>query len=78
MIGGLKLKMNNKRLMEKINWELRRYELAKAAMGAMVCNDILLKTLAQKADNCGEIWSKTLSGNAIDLADEMIKQLRKD
>ena len=64
--------------MEAINWEKRRYELAKAAMGAMVTNDMLLKTNAQKADECHQDWKQTLSSNAIYLADEMLKQLRKN
>jgi len=62
--------------MEKINWEKRRYELAKEAMGAMMTNDRLLNVIAQKAIKCNRDWTETLSDNAIDLADEMIKQLR--
>lgn len=64
--------------MESINWEQRRYELAKETMGAMVSNDILLKVLAQKGSDCNMDWKETLSQNAIELADEMINQLRKN
>ena len=64
--------------MGKINWEKRRYELVKAAMSAMIINDRLLKVIAQKAIGCNQDWTETLSDNCLDLAEEMIKQLRKD
>ena len=63
--------------MDKVNWEQRRYELAKEAMGAMVSNHILLKTIAQTAEDFGEDWKITLTDNAIYLADQMIKQLKR-
>lgn len=51
--------------MDKVNWEQRRYEIAKAAMQAQ---------LAKFATFNAEFVVKS----AINIADEMIKQLNKE
>ena len=60
--------------MEKINWEQRRYELAKEAMQGFMNNSEWIKTL-QVPDDFDDFKARVCEG-AVEFADEMIKQLR--
>lgn len=60
--------------MEKINWEKRRYELAKEAMQGFMNNSEWIKTL-QVPDDFDDFKVRVCEG-AVEFADEMIKQLR--
>ena len=60
--------------MEAINWEQRRYELAKAAMQGIIANNHPYFW----GNRDGEPIPSSVVSLATDMADEMIKQFRKD
>lgn len=55
-----------------IDWEQRRYELAKTAISSILSNP--------RWDKVSELgfYKKNVVGNALSYADEMIKQLKKE
>jgi len=57
---------------KEINWEQRRYDLAKSAMKSILSNP--------KWDKVSELgfYKKNVVGNALSYADEMIKQLKEE
>lgn len=58
---------------ESIDWEQRRYELAKAAMQGIISNPVTFK-LMQKPKHIGT--NEMISLNAVGVADELIKRLK--
>lgn len=58
---------------ESIDWEERRYELAKAAMQGIISNPVTFE-LMQKPKHIGT--NEMISLNAVDVADELIKRLK--
>ena len=60
-----------------IDWEQRRYELAKAAMQSIVTNSSMLNLVASKGERSMVDWTVIVCQNAIIMADEMIKQLKQ-
>lgn len=60
-----------------IDWEQRKYELAKSAMQGLTTNEYYLKICASKAEDNKTEWENILCSNAINVADEMIKQLKQ-
>ena len=60
-----------------VDWEQRRYELAKAAMQSIVTNSSMLNLVASKGERSMVDWTVIVCQNAIIMADEMIKQLKQ-
>ena len=64
-----KLRVDNSK---EIDWEQRRYELAKSAMSSLLCS-----SLWQNIRTDG-FRPSTLVNDALEYADEMIKQLKEE
>ena len=79
IVDSLELPNNQDHIVEAnkmIDWEQRRYELAKSAMQGMTTNEYYLEICASKAEDNKTEWENILCSNAINVADEMIKQLK--
>ena len=61
----------------KIDWEQRRYEIAKSAMNAMLANPELLQVVTSKEYVVGTFCQNRVSKVSVDYADALIAELKK-
>ena len=62
----------------KIDWEQRRYEIAKSAMNAMLANPELLQVVTSKAYIVGTFCQNRVAKVSVDYADALIAELKKN
>lgn len=62
----------------KIDWEQRRYEIAKSAMNAMLANPELLQVVTSKEYVVGTFCQNRVAKVSVDYADALIAELEKN
>jgi hypothetical protein len=60
-----------------IDWEQRRYEIAKSAMNAMLANPELLQVVTSKEYVVGTFCQNRVAKVSVDYADALIAELKK-
>ena len=69
---------NTKNKTKNIDWEQRRYEIAKMVMGASLASPEMLQVVTSKEYVVGNSCAERLSKVAITYADALIEELKRD
>lgn len=62
---------------KEVDWEQRRYEIAKSAMNAMLANPELLQVVTSKEYVVGTFCQNRVAKVSVDYADALIAELKK-